>query len=216
MMACLAPAVMKSALKKRKRSSAEGSEHAPGAVGVGFKTPSTDKKVRIGDGKSCEKAVGSADPDVDRTPIELPFHCDNCGHYILTTRYNCGKCADYDLCEACFGARQNDKKMCPHKHHASHFVVAAVDELFHDERGDVPPALTSLLHVHIGLTVGEEPAAPDLLGVRCERRQRQLEKLLAQQRGRRRRRRRRRLFRCRRGRSRLRRSSGSSDNAGVA
>ena len=139
MMACLAPAVMKSALKKRKRSPAEGSEHAPGAVGVGFKTPSTDKKVRIGDGKSCEKAVGSADPDVDRTPIELPFHCDNCGHYILTTRYNCGKCADYDLCEACFGARQNDKKMCPHKHHASHFVVAAVDELFHDERGDVPP-----------------------------------------------------------------------------
>ena len=120
-MACLAPAVMKSALKKRKRSSAEGSEHAPGAVG--FKTPSTDKKVRIGDGKSCEKAVGSADPDVDRTPIELPFHCDNCGHYILTTRYNCVKCADYDLCEACFGARQNDKKMCPHKHHASHLSL---------------------------------------------------------------------------------------------
>ena len=47
MMACLAPAVMKSALKKRKRSPAEGSEHAPGAVGVGFKTPSTDKKVSI-------------------------------------------------------------------------------------------------------------------------------------------------------------------------
>ena len=139
MMACLAPAVMKSALKKRKRFSGEGGECAPGAVGVGFKTPSTDKKVRIGDGKSCEKAVGSADPDVDRTPIELPFHCDNCGHYILTTRYKCGKCADYDLCEACFGARQNDKKMCPHKHHASHFVVAAVDELFHVESGDVPP-----------------------------------------------------------------------------
>ena len=119
-MACLAPAVMKSALKKRKRFSVEGGEHAPGAVDVGFKTPSTDKKVSIGDGKSCEKAVGSADPDVDRTPIELPFHCDNCGHYILTTRYKCGKCADYDLCEACFGERQNDKKMCPHKHHASH------------------------------------------------------------------------------------------------
>ena len=139
MMACLAPAVMKSALKKRKRFSGEGGECAPGAVGVGFKTPSTDKKVRIGDGKSCEKAVGRADPDVDRTPIELPYHCDNCGHYILTIRYKCGKCADYDLCEACFDARQNDKRMCPHKHHASHFVVAAVDELFHVESGDVPP-----------------------------------------------------------------------------
>ena len=172
MMACLAPAVMKSALKKRKRSSAEGSEHAPGAVGVGFKTPSTDKKVRIGDGKSCEKAVGSADPDVDRTPIELPFHCDNCGHYILTTRYNCGKCADYDLCEACFEARQNDKKMCPHKHHASHFVVAAVDELFHQaeggqsEGGEEETDARKIENPSPPLGSGEDASTPAGLGVR--------------------------------------------------
>jgi hypothetical protein len=29
---------------------------------------------------------------VDRTPIDLPFTCDGCANYILTTRHNCGGC----------------------------------------------------------------------------------------------------------------------------
>jgi len=131
-MACFRPGVMKSALKKRKRVSLENGE----AAREGLHTPSKDKKVvQIGDGKSCEKVYGRADPDVDRTSIELPFHCDNCNHYILTNRYHCDKCADYDLCEKCFTARKaKNKRKCPHMHAAVHFSLADRDELFDEQR----------------------------------------------------------------------------------
>ena len=94
MLSCLRPA-----LKKRKRFAPE-SEGTP----VGPPPPSSEKKVRFTPGKTLARAFGSADPDVDRTPIELPFHCDGCGNYILTTRMNCAACSDYDLCETCFEA----------------------------------------------------------------------------------------------------------------
>lgn len=144
--ACFRPggAVMKSAMKKRKRfSGGEGGEavEKDGALASVFvHTPATDKKVSISEGKSCEKTFGSADPNVDRTSIELPFHCDNCNHYILTIRYNCDKCHDYDLCEKCFQARKaKNKRKCPHKHAAAHFTIADVDELY--ERTDLNETL---------------------------------------------------------------------------
>ena len=120
MLSCLRPA-----LKKRKRFAPE-SEGTP----VGPPPPSSEKKVRFTPGKTLARAFGSADPDVDRTPIELPFHCDGCGNYILTTRMNCAACSDYDLCETCFEALERGEpgRGPAHEHPAAAFVVADVDE----------------------------------------------------------------------------------------
>lgn len=134
MLSCLRPA-----LKKRKRSLLEarggGDEPAGtpgGAVGArapGDETPgdgptsSAKKAVKFPRGKKCEVAVGSADPDVDRTPIELPFTCDGCAAYILTARHNCGGCEDFDLCEPCFRKHEGVDPSIQHDHPASVFVV---------------------------------------------------------------------------------------------
>jgi len=156
MMACFRPGVMKSALKKRKRVSLENGE----AAREGLHTPSKDKKVvQIGDGKSCEKVYGRADPDVDRTSIELPFHCDNCNHYILTNRYHCDKCADYDLCEKCFTARKaKNKRKCPHMHAAVHFSLADRDELFDEQRPNDLPGKAGGETTGVGKDGGREKA----------------------------------------------------------
>ena len=129
MLSCLRPA-----LKKRKRYSAEGPEFAGSPAVVGIRPasdapPSSSKRVRILKGKRCEHSFGSADPDVDRTPIQLPYHCDGCGNYILTVRHNCGGCEDYDLCDACFRAyRADEPGAASHDHPADVFYVAEVDE----------------------------------------------------------------------------------------
>ena len=118
MLSCLRPA-----LKKRKRedgdvttpaSAAEPEVAVPVSAGgtategasAGEKAKGSSsvlkKAVRFLRGKKCEQKMGSADPSIDRTPIELPFTCDGCGNYILTARHNCGGCEDFDLCEPCF------------------------------------------------------------------------------------------------------------------
>jgi hypothetical protein len=92
MLSCLRPAL------KRKRSSFEesGGDAPAGTPGAGpgttagaaaaatltpssfTLTPSSSgkKAVKFPRGKKVEEVVGSADRDVDRTPIELPFTCD--------------------------------------------------------------------------------------------------------------------------------------------
>lgn len=129
MLSCLRPA-----LKKRKRYSAEGPDSVGSPAVVGFRPASdapssSSKRVRILKGKRCEHSFGTADPDVDRTPIQLPYHCDGCGNYILTVRHSCGECEDYDLCDACFRAYRDDEPGAPSHHHpADVFFVAEVDE----------------------------------------------------------------------------------------
>ena len=110
MLSCLRPA-----LKKRKRED-DGDVAAPRANeaeptsdggGRGGCVPGKRprKRVAFGDASApLERTVGVADADVDRTPIELPYTCDGCGNYILTTRMSCGGCEDFDLCEPCFRA----------------------------------------------------------------------------------------------------------------
>ena len=111
MLSCLRPA-----LKKRKRED-DGDVAAPRANeaeptsdggGRGGCVPGRRprKRVAFGDASAMplERTVGVADADVDRTPIELPYTCDGCGNYILTTRMSCGGCEDFDLCEPCFRA----------------------------------------------------------------------------------------------------------------
>ena len=116
MLSCLRPA-----LKKRKRYSAEGPDFVGSPAVVGFRPASdapssSSKRVRILKGKRCEHSFGTADPDVDRTPIQLPYHCDGCGNYILTVRHSCGECEDYDLCDACFRAYRDDEPGAPSHH----------------------------------------------------------------------------------------------------
>jgi hypothetical protein len=110
MLSCLRPS-----LKKRKREhdlevavpSANGAEPTSDGGGRGGCVPGKRprKRVAFGDASApLERTVGVADADVDRTPIELPYTCDGCGNYILTTRMSCGGCEDFDLCEPCFRA----------------------------------------------------------------------------------------------------------------
>ena len=73
-------------------------------------------------GSKCQRVVGSADPKIDRTPIDLPCHCDGCGRYILTARHNCKACEDYDLCAPCFVSLEGDGGL-QHEHGAESFEV---------------------------------------------------------------------------------------------
>lgn len=125
--------VIRSALKKRKRSSLDAAngpagtpscKDVPSAAGTPSECLSSAKKaVRFPRGKRCATAVGTADPDVDRTPIELPYTCDGCGNYILAARHNCGGCEDFDLCEPCFGAYRDGVVEGPkHEHPWGVFV----------------------------------------------------------------------------------------------
>lgn len=131
-MDCLRPA-----LKKRKR-------YVPGdldeLLGLGSATPVTPagapasetvagqipgvtpKSVTFPRGSKCQRVVGSADPKIDRTPIDLPCHCDGCGRYILTARHNCKACEDYDLCAPCFVSLEGDGGLT-HEHGAESFEV---------------------------------------------------------------------------------------------
>ena len=130
-MDCLRPA-----LKKRKR-------YVPGdldeLLGLGSATPVTPagapasdtagqipgvtpKSVTFPRGSKCQRVVGSADPKIDRTPIDLPCHCDGCGRYILTARHNCKMCEDYDLCAPCFVSLEGDGGLT-HEHGAESFEV---------------------------------------------------------------------------------------------
>ena len=127
-MECLRPV-----LKKRKRYSPDDPE---GVVG-GFTTPVTPagapsdagdsvpgitpKSVTFPRGSKCQRVVGSADPKIDRTPIDLPCHCDGCGKYILTARHNCDACEDYDLCAPCYASLVDGT--LAHEHDASCFQV---------------------------------------------------------------------------------------------
>ena len=131
LMECLRPA-----LKKRKR-------YCPGdldeLLGLGSATPVTPagapasdtagqipgvtpKSVTFPRGSKCQRVVGSADPKIDRTPIDLPCHCDGCGRYILTARHNCKACEDYDLCAPCFVSLEGDGGL-QHEHGAESFEV---------------------------------------------------------------------------------------------
>jgi hypothetical protein len=130
-MDCLRPA-----LKKRKR-------YVPGdldeLLGLGSATPVTPagapasdtagqipgvtpKSVTFPRGSKCQRVVGSADPKIDRTPIDLPCHCDGCGRYILPARHNCKACEDYDLCAPCFVSLEGDGGL-QHEHGAESFEV---------------------------------------------------------------------------------------------
>ena len=127
-MECLRPV-----LKKRKRYSRDDPK---GVVG-GFTTPVTPagppsdagdsvpgitpKSVTFPRGSKCQRIVGSADPKIDRTPIDLPCHCDGCGKYILTARHNCDVCEDYDLCAPCYASLVDGA--LAHEHDASCFEV---------------------------------------------------------------------------------------------
>ena len=121
-------------MKKRKRSSFDGSDLG-GEDDVVGGTPGSSsaakKAVKFPRGKKCAVAVGRADPDVDRTPIELPYTCDGCHNYILGTRYNCGGCEDFDVCEQCFRKYQDggDPDLV-HEHPPSVFIAvpSAEDE----------------------------------------------------------------------------------------
>ena len=81
----------------------------------------TPKSVTFPRGSKCQRIVGSADPKIDRTPIDLPCHCDGCGKYILTARHNCDVCEDYDLCAPCYASLVDGA--LAHEHDASCFQV---------------------------------------------------------------------------------------------
>ena len=68
-------------------------------------------------------ARGSSAPPtkIDRTPIDLPCHCDGCGKYILAARHNCDACEDYDLCAPCYASLVDGT--LAHEHDASCFQV---------------------------------------------------------------------------------------------
>ena len=159
-MECLRPA-----LKKRKRYSPDDPE---GVVG-GFTTPVTPagapsdagdsvpgitpKSVTFKRGSKCQRIVGSADPKIDRTPIDLPCHCDGCGKYILTARHNCDACEDYDLCAPCYASLVDGT--LEHEHDASCFEVkdwteeeeeAALEEASRSTAAHATPASDCLLY----------------------------------------------------------------------
>ena len=131
LMECLRPA-----LKKRKRYCPGDLDELLGGsatpVTPVFSAPSetvagqipgvTPKSVTFPRGSKCQRVVGSADPKIDRTPIDLPCHCDGCGRYILTARHNCKACEDYDLCAPCFVSLEGDGGL-QHEHGAESFEV---------------------------------------------------------------------------------------------
>ena len=100
-----------------------GEDDVAGGKGTPGSSSAAKKAVKFPRGKKCAVAVGSADPDVDRTPIELPYTCDGCHNYILGTRYNCGGCEDFDVCEQCFRKYQDGDPDHVHEHPPSVFIA---------------------------------------------------------------------------------------------